>query len=71
VVAQLATRIAVMRQGEIVEIGPAADVLGHPAHPYTQSLVAARPNFPSHRAVFWAHEFARPLRGAARRLLLD
>ena len=46
VVAQLATRIAVMRQGEIVEIGPAADVLGRPAHPYTQALVAAAPELP-------------------------
>ncbi len=46
VVAQLATRIAVMREGKIVEMGAAADVLQHPAHPYTRALVAAVPELP-------------------------
>ncbi|MFE7675753.1 ATP-binding cassette domain-containing protein [Streptomyces albidoflavus] len=41
VVARLADRIAVMRQGEIVEEGPAARVLSAPSHPYTQRLLAA------------------------------
>ncbi|MGW1845449.1 dipeptide ABC transporter ATP-binding protein [Streptomyces sp. NPDC001966] len=41
VVARLADRIAVMRQGEIVEEGPAAHVLSDPSHPYTQRLLAA------------------------------
>jgi peptide/nickel transport system ATP-binding protein len=33
----------VMREGKIVEYGPAADVLVRPQHPYTQALVAAAP----------------------------
>ena len=43
VVAQLATRIAVMQGGRIVETGAAAQILGAPTHPYTQSLIAAIP----------------------------
>ena len=46
VVAQLAPRIAVMQGGRIVETGIAAQVLGAPAHPYTQSLIAAIPALP-------------------------
>ena len=47
VVAQLATRIAVMQRGRIVETGPAAQILNAPAHPYTQSLIAAIPVLPA------------------------
>ncbi len=36
-------RIAVMYLGMIVEIGAADDVFHHPAHPYTQALLAASP----------------------------
>jgi oligopeptide transport system ATP-binding protein len=43
VVAQLATRIAVMRSGQIVEIGPAEKVLGAPENSYTKALIAAVP----------------------------
>ena len=46
VVAQLATRIAVMQGGRIVETGAAAQILGAPTHPYTQSLIAAIPALP-------------------------
>jgi peptide/nickel transport system ATP-binding protein len=44
VVAQIATRIAVMYAGQIVEQGPAADVLRHPRHPYTRGLMASTPD---------------------------
>jgi peptide/nickel transport system ATP-binding protein len=43
VAAQIADRIAVMYQGEIVECGPVADVFGAPGHAYTQRLLAAAP----------------------------
>lgn len=43
VVANVADRIAVMYAGRIIEQGPAADVLRHPLHPYTQGLLAASP----------------------------
>ncbi|WP_223627199.1 ABC transporter ATP-binding protein [Microbacterium sp. EST19A] len=44
VVAQLADDILVMRGGEVVEQGPAAQLLGAPRHAYTQSLVDAVPS---------------------------
>ena len=46
VVAQLASRVAVMRAGRFVESGPAAQVLVAPRNPYTQSLLAAVPEIP-------------------------
>jgi ABC-type microcin C transport system duplicated ATPase subunit YejF len=47
VVAQLATRIAVMRAGRLVEMGAAERVLRAPEHPYTQALLAAVPTLPA------------------------
>ncbi|MBD8556459.1 ABC transporter ATP-binding protein [Rhizobium sp. CFBP 8762] len=41
VVAQIADRIVVLKGGEVQEIGTTAQILEHPAHPYTQQLVAA------------------------------
>lgn len=43
-----AHRVAVMYQGSVVEQGLAADVLGHPLHPYTQLLLAAAPSVTGH-----------------------
>ncbi|GAB3454178.1 ABC transporter ATP-binding protein [Insolitispirillum peregrinum] len=52
VVAEIADRVAVMQSGQIVEQGPASDILNHPTHPYTQSLIAAVPSLhPTSRAV--------------------
>ena len=43
VVADLADRIAVMRQGEIVETGTSREIFNRPQHPYTRQLLASVP----------------------------
>ena len=43
VVGHLCDRIAVMYLGRIVEVGPAAEVLASPGHPYARDLVASSP----------------------------
>ena len=43
VIAHIADNVAVMYHGEIVEHGPAQQVLQHPQHPYTKGLLACRP----------------------------
>ena len=43
VVGAVCDRIAVMQAGEIVEEGPADQILSCPQHPYTQRLLSSRP----------------------------
>jgi peptide/nickel transport system ATP-binding protein len=43
VVAELADRVVLMRQGQVVEQGPVAEIYAHPSHPYTKGLLACRP----------------------------
>ena len=43
VVRRVADRVAVMRDGRVVEQGPAADIFARPQHPYTRMLLAAEP----------------------------
>jgi peptide/nickel transport system ATP-binding protein len=40
---QVADRLVVMRRGEIVETGAVDDVIDHPQHEYTRTLVASVP----------------------------
>ena len=42
VAAQISDRIVVLYAGRIAEIGPTADVLNQPAHPYTHGLLRSR-----------------------------
>jgi len=50
VVSQLANQVAVMRNGRIVETGPAREVLGSPKHEYTQALIKSLPRLRSRAA---------------------
>jgi len=50
VVGQVASRVAVMRSGEVVETGPAQKILTAPNHPYTRSLLAAVPTLQTDRS---------------------
>jgi ABC-type glutathione transport system ATPase component len=44
VIAEVADRIAVMRNGRIVETGPTQEVFAHPKDEYTQALLRAHPH---------------------------
>ena len=43
VIAALATRVAVLYAGRVVEVGPVAEVLRRPRHPYTRGLMDSIP----------------------------
>jgi peptide/nickel transport system ATP-binding protein len=50
VVGQVASRVAVMRAGQVVETGPCTRLLTAPEHPYTRSLLAAVPTLRTDRS---------------------
>jgi peptide/nickel transport system ATP-binding protein len=50
VIAETADRVAVMYAGRIAEIGPVADVIHRPRHPYTVGLMGSIPSIGGHRA---------------------
>ena len=41
IVRKIADRVCVMKDGEIVEAGPTAEIFGNPQHPYTKMLLSA------------------------------
>jgi peptide/nickel transport system ATP-binding protein len=50
VVGQVASRVAVMRAGQVVETGPSQKLLTAPEHAYTRSLLAAVPTLRTDRS---------------------
>ena len=59
VAAQISDRIAVLYAGRIAEVGPTADVLGKPAHPYTHGLLRSRLTLQTAATASWPHWPAR------------
>ncbi|HUJ74396.1 MAG TPA: ABC transporter ATP-binding protein, partial [bacterium] len=47
VVSEIADQVAVMYAGEVVETGPARELLTEPLHPYTRGLLACAPRLDS------------------------
>ncbi len=47
--AERAHKVVVMYKGQVVESGPALELLTNPQHPYTQKLVASAPSLASRR----------------------
>jgi peptide/nickel transport system permease protein len=43
VIERIADRIAVMRAGQLVEVGPREEIVTAPQHPYTRHLLGAVP----------------------------
>ncbi|GHD07659.1 dipeptide ABC transporter ATP-binding protein [Zhihengliuella salsuginis] len=47
--AERAEKVVVMYKGQVVESGPAIDLLRNPQHPYTKRLIDSAPSLSSHR----------------------
>jgi oligopeptide/dipeptide ABC transporter ATP-binding protein len=58
----IADRVAVMYLGRIVEIGPTADVLHSPQHPYTQALLSVVPDIARSEQIVLSGEPPDPAR---------
>ena len=74
VVAEIADRVAVMQNGNLVEDGPVDEVINAPKHPYTASLLAAVPKLrpppraavaPSGDVILSVEHLAKAYRSAA------
>ncbi|SHJ61690.1 peptide/nickel transport system ATP-binding protein [Palleronia salina] len=50
VIAETADRVAVVYAGRLAELGPVAEVLGRPRHPYTEGLMGSTPAASAGRA---------------------
>lgn len=51
VVAEIAQRVAILYAGDLLEVGPTAQVLSTPAHPYTEGLIKAAPDLEGRRVL--------------------
>jgi peptide/nickel transport system ATP-binding protein len=60
VIAETADRVAVMYAGRIAEIGPVADVIHRPRHPYTQGLMGSIPSIVAEREALAQIEGSMP-----------
>jgi peptide/nickel transport system permease protein len=49
---EVSDRIAIMRDGEVVEYDTAEDVRDRPQHPYTRRLLESFPSLTGHRGAF-------------------
>jgi len=71
VVRHIATRVAIMYAGKLVEMAPAAEVFSNPLHPYTRLLLSAVPSPDPHRRATQTVtegnriDFARPSTGCS------
>ncbi len=50
IVSHMSDRIAVMYLGKVVELGPAAEIMERPLHPYTSALLSAIPSLSRKRS---------------------
>jgi peptide/nickel transport system ATP-binding protein len=60
VIAETAHRVAVMYAGRIVEVGPVADVIHRPQHPYTRGLMGSIPSIVAEREALAQIDGAMP-----------
>jgi len=60
VIAETADRVAVMYAGRIAEIGPVAEIIHRPQHPYTRGLMSSIPSIAAEREELAQIEGAMP-----------